>query len=260
MRRLEIGADPDSAPRTVTLPAAWEDGAAAALAALAPGEGPVSAGGRGARLVRSRLGVELEKRALRLLLLRRAAPTEAVWPGRAADDPGYVLNLPAFLTGDGHFDVEAFAAAVETAVEVLTVLAPAARDLSIGMADLSRLLAASRDSLRHGRGARRGPLPRRVAARARGCRLGAIGRARSVAVGLPRAARALRDPRPGGGGAGGADRGDTAAFGDDGDPDARRGGGSAGGRDRRHRALLRLGFRGWRSDPHRARLAWRLAA
>jgi len=76
------------------------------------------------------------------LLLRRAAPTEPTWAGRAADDPGYVLNLPAFLTSDGYFDVEAFAAAAETAVEVLTALAPAARDLAIGMADLARLLAA----------------------------------------------------------------------------------------------------------------------
>src|ERR1700722_13133787 len=117
-RRIEIGADPDSPPRQVTLPAAWEDRAGAAdvwAAALEP---------------------ELRTRALRLLLSRRAAPTEAAWSGRATDDPGYVLNLPAFLTSDGYFDVEAFAAAVETAVEVLTVLAPAARDLSIGMADL----------------------------------------------------------------------------------------------------------------------------
>ena len=141
MRRLGIGADPDSVSRTVTLPAAWEDGAAAALAALAPGDAAVSVA-EAARMWAAPLGAELEKRALRLLLLRRAAPTEAVWSGLAADDPGYVLNLPAFLTSDGHFDVEAFAAAVETTVEVLTVLAPAARDLSVGMADLSRLLAA----------------------------------------------------------------------------------------------------------------------
>lgn len=140
-RRIEIGADPDSAPRPVTLPAAWEDHAAAGLAALAPGQGPVTVAGAADIWARP-LGPELEKRALRLLLLRRAAPTEAAWSGRAADDPGFVLNLPAFLTSDGQFDVEALAAAVETAVEALTVLAPLARDLSIGVADLSRLLAA----------------------------------------------------------------------------------------------------------------------
>ena len=139
-RRVEIGADPDSPPRSVTLPAAWEDGAAAALVALEPRDGPVSVAGAAA-IWAAPLGPELEKRALRLLLLRRGAPAEAAWSGRAADDPGYVLNLPAFLTSDGQFDVEAFATAVETAVEVLTTLAPAARDLSIGIADLSRLLA-----------------------------------------------------------------------------------------------------------------------
>jgi len=140
-RRVEIGADPDSALRLLTLPAAWEDHAGAALAALAPGRGPVTLAGA-TEIWAHPLGPELEKRALRLLLLRRAAPTEAAWSGRAADDPGFVLNLPAFLTSDGQFDVEAFAAAVETAVAALALLAPTARDLSIGMADLSRFLAA----------------------------------------------------------------------------------------------------------------------
>ena len=51
-RRIEIGADPDSPPRLVTLPAAWEDGAAAALAALAPGDGRDQPGRRGAGLGR----------------------------------------------------------------------------------------------------------------------------------------------------------------------------------------------------------------
>jgi ribonucleoside-diphosphate reductase alpha chain len=140
-RRIEIGADQDSPLRLVTLPAAWEDHAAAALAALAPGTGPVTLAGASATWA-SGLGPDLEKRVLRLLLLRRATPTEAIWSGRAADDPGFVLNLPGFLTSDGQFDVEAFGAAVETAIEALVVMAPTARDLSIGMADLSRLLAA----------------------------------------------------------------------------------------------------------------------
>jgi ribonucleoside-diphosphate reductase alpha chain len=140
-RRIEIGADQDAPTRPITLPAAWEDPAAAALAALAPGEGPVVLA-TAAEAWAGALEPELKKRALRLLLLRRAAPTEAAWSGPAADDPGYVLNLPAFLTGDAQFDVEAFAEAVETAVTVLNSLAPAARNLAIGMADLARLLAA----------------------------------------------------------------------------------------------------------------------
>jgi len=140
-RRIEIGADPDAASRLVTLPASWEDNAAAALAALAPGDGPVTLAAAAAGWTAS-LGPDLEKRVLHLLLLRRAAPTEATWVGRAADDPGFVLNLPAFLTGDAEFDVDAFAAAAATAIEALVVLAPAARELPVGMADLSRLLAA----------------------------------------------------------------------------------------------------------------------
>src|SRR5580704_4383963 len=140
-RRLEIGADPDSPPRQVTLPAAWEDRAAAALAGLAAGRQPVTLAGA-VDIWASALEPELRTCALRLLLSRRAAPTEAAWSGRATDDPGYVLNLPAFLTSDGYFDVEAFAAAAETAVDTLTALAPAPRDLAIGMADLARLLAA----------------------------------------------------------------------------------------------------------------------
>ena len=41
-RRMEIGADPDSPPRTVSLPVEWDDAAAAALAGLAPGSRPVT--------------------------------------------------------------------------------------------------------------------------------------------------------------------------------------------------------------------------
>jgi hypothetical protein len=42
LRRIRTGADPDATPRAIALPAAWEDEAAAALAALAPGEAPIS--------------------------------------------------------------------------------------------------------------------------------------------------------------------------------------------------------------------------
>src|SRR6185312_15593890 len=40
-RKAMAGADPDSPPRLVVLPAAWDDAAASAVAALAPGHGPV---------------------------------------------------------------------------------------------------------------------------------------------------------------------------------------------------------------------------
>ena len=42
MRRVMAGADPESPQRQVTLPAAWDDTAAAALAELAPGDGSVA--------------------------------------------------------------------------------------------------------------------------------------------------------------------------------------------------------------------------
>ena len=150
MRRTEASPEPDASPRAVTLPAAWDEWAAAALAALAPGKGPVSltvaaqawinpiaAAARDAGL-----DLPLADRLHRLLLLRRGAPTDAVWHLDAADGPGFVLNLPAFLDSDGQLDLAAFAEAVETAVLTLSFAAPGVRDIDVGMADLSGLLAA----------------------------------------------------------------------------------------------------------------------
>jgi len=42
LRRVTTAADPDSPPRQVTLPVEWDGHAAAALAALAQGEGPAA--------------------------------------------------------------------------------------------------------------------------------------------------------------------------------------------------------------------------
>src|SRR5215469_3145184 len=67
-RRIAIGADPDAKPRLVTLPAAWEDSAAGALAGLAPGDGAVAVAAA-ADVWAGALEPELKKRALRLLLL-----------------------------------------------------------------------------------------------------------------------------------------------------------------------------------------------
>jgi hypothetical protein len=149
MRRTDASADADAAPRPVTLPFSWDDSAAAALAALAPGDGPVAlavvaqawidpiaAAARDAGL-----DTPLADRLHRLLLLRRGAPTEAVWRLEAGDAPGFVLNLPAFLDSDGVPDLAGFADAVETAVLALNFAAPGVRDIDIGMADLAGLLA-----------------------------------------------------------------------------------------------------------------------
>lgn len=150
MRRTEAAADPDERPRAITLPAAWDDDAACALAALAPGAAAVTLAGAaqawigpiGDRAMRTGLDLPLADRLHRMLLLRRGAPFEAVWQGRAPDAPGFVLNLPAFLDGAGAFDAADFAEAAETAVLSLSVAAPGVAHIKVGMADLAGLLAA----------------------------------------------------------------------------------------------------------------------
>jgi hypothetical protein len=149
MRRTAAGADPDEPVRPITLPAAWDDTAATALAALASGKEPVTLVAAAqawiepiaARAVAAGIDLPLAERLHRLLLLRRGAPTEAVWQGRAGDVPGFVLNLPAFVDNAGHFDAAAFAEATETAVLALSFAAPGTRDIDVGMADLAGLLA-----------------------------------------------------------------------------------------------------------------------
>ena len=134
MRRVTVGADPDAPMRLVTLPAAWDDMAAAALAGLAPGEGPVMLAAAADAWIRPvaerarRAGLEapLAERLHRMLLLRHGAPSASVWQGQAAGVPGFVLNLASFQDGAGGFDAPAFAEAVETAVTALTLSAPAA--------------------------------------------------------------------------------------------------------------------------------------
>jgi ribonucleoside-diphosphate reductase alpha chain len=149
MRRVTAGADPDAPPRLVTLPAAWDDAAASALAALAPGEGPVTLAAAADDWIRPiaeralRAGIEapLAERLHRLLLLRHGAPTEPIWQGQAAPIPGFVLNLVSFHDPASGFDAPAFAEAVETAVTALTLATPSASRIAVSMADLSGLLA-----------------------------------------------------------------------------------------------------------------------
>jgi ribonucleoside-diphosphate reductase alpha chain len=153
MRRTEASPDPDASARPVTLPASWDDSAAAALAALAavfPNKGSVTLAGTAqawigpiaAAAADAGLEIPLADRLHRLLLLRRGAPTEAVWRLEADNGPGFVLNLPAFLDGDGQLDLADLAEAVETAVIALSFAAPHVRDIDVGIADLAGLLAA----------------------------------------------------------------------------------------------------------------------
>ncbi len=150
MRRTEASPDPDTSPRSVTLPVSWDESAAGALAALAPGKGPVTLadaaqawiGPIAAAAAQAGFDLPLADRLHRLLLLRRGAPTDAVWRQEAGDGAGFVLNLPAFLDSDGQLDCADLAEAVETAVIALNFAAPQVRDIAVGMADLAGLLAA----------------------------------------------------------------------------------------------------------------------
>jgi ribonucleoside-diphosphate reductase alpha chain len=149
--RLSAAADPDRPLRSVAIPASWDEDAGAALAALAPGDGPallprLAEGWIGRAAERAqRLGHPYPDRlasTLRdLLLARRLGPGVATWRG-GAEPLRMVLNLPAFLDAGGGFDHDGYAAAVATAVEALDALAQGkAERLSLGLADLSGWLA-----------------------------------------------------------------------------------------------------------------------
>jgi hypothetical protein len=127
----------------MVLPAVWDDTAAAALAALAPGEGPVTLAAAAEAWIApiAKQDAGLAERLHRLLLLRRAAPDAGLWRGEASAEPGFVLNLTAFHDAGAGFDVAAFGQAVETAVIALSLAAPGAARLRVRMADLARLLA-----------------------------------------------------------------------------------------------------------------------
>ena len=147
LRRTRAAADPDSPPRAVALPAAWGDGAAAALASLVPGAGPVSLPRAvEAWIARAANGApDLAEPLRALLLTRRGCPGAEAWRAGAkagAEPPRFVLNLPAFLEPDGGFDAAGYAGACATAVRALDRLAGGrARRLRLGFADLAGLLA-----------------------------------------------------------------------------------------------------------------------
>ncbi|MFC7554035.1 hypothetical protein ACFQU7_20275 [Pseudoroseomonas wenyumeiae] len=98
----------------MALPAAWEDEAAAALAALAPGQGSVSlpalaqgwigrlvAQGRKLSLLDEAGAAALSGALHALVLERRGAPGAATWRNEPKAEPRFVLNLPAFLDDAG---------------------------------------------------------------------------------------------------------------------------------------------------------------
>ncbi|WP_419895796.1 TSCPD domain-containing protein [Roseomonas sp. USHLN139] len=156
LRRTRAAADPDAPPRAIALPATWEQGAAEALACLAPGLGPVSlpslAEGWIARLSARAVqtgvleaidAVALAESLRQLVITRRGAPGASTWRGDAKVEPRFVLNLPAFLDATGGFDAAGYTAAVGTGVQALEALTGGrALRLRLGFADLAGLLAA----------------------------------------------------------------------------------------------------------------------
>ncbi len=156
LRRLRVGADPDAPPRPVAIPVAWDDDAATAIAALAPGEGAASlprmAEGLFARALSrgQKAGVVSERESHRLaegwralLLTRRGAPGLECWRGQPKAEARFVLNLPAFQEAEGGLDLEGLAEAARLGVRFLDAWAggKSAR-LRLGFADLAGLLAA----------------------------------------------------------------------------------------------------------------------
>ncbi|MGG5807903.1 hypothetical protein [Falsiroseomonas sp. CW058] len=154
--RLRASPDPDSPPRAVALPVAWEEEEASALAALAPGSAPVvfprlaegwiaplAMRGRKLGLLADAAEQDAFAEALRALLLdRRGAPSPAIWRGEAKGAARFVLNLPAFLEAGGGFDAAAYARAVAVGVRALDIWTGARHArLSLGFADLAGLLA-----------------------------------------------------------------------------------------------------------------------
>jgi hypothetical protein len=155
MRQVSARPDPEQPARQVTLPVSWDDDAASALAALVPGDGPVSLAGAAAvwlGLVAARAGQgpgpgqgqgqigDIAARLKSLLQQRRAAPNAAVWrcePGI----PGFVLNAAGFHDAASGYDVHGFAEAAGLAAKACRLLAPQAPRYEIGLAGLDDLLA-----------------------------------------------------------------------------------------------------------------------
>ncbi len=141
MRRVAAAPDPESLPRLVVLPASWEDEAAAGLAALLPGRGPVVLAQAADawiapldRAARGRGVAGLDGQLRELLLRRQLAPDAALWSGTAGGPVRLVLALSAFHDPQLGLDL----AALEAALDVLARLPEAA----VSPAGLDGLLAA----------------------------------------------------------------------------------------------------------------------
>ncbi len=152
MRQVAARADPDQAPRVVTLPVSWDDRAAEALAALVPGEGPVNlaaassvwltlVAGRARQAGQGRLaGSDMAAQLQDLLCRRRAAPNQAVWTSEPGT-PGFRVNAAGFHDAASGYDVAGFAEAARLVARASLLMVPGAVRIEIGLAGLDDLLA-----------------------------------------------------------------------------------------------------------------------
>lgn len=136
-RRVLAAPEPDAPPIAVTLPAAWDDGAATALAWMADGRHSLDL----ADLAEGWLGPlaaadpELAARMHGLLLRRRAAPAAASW--RLPDEaPRWRLNFGAFVD-----DMPALEAAGADIAASLAALASSRAGGTVEVTGLDALLA-----------------------------------------------------------------------------------------------------------------------
>ncbi len=153
VRLSAVDADPTGdglASARGVIPADWPDQCAQGLCAIRPPVGRaavsvVEATRDWTGLVEQRaalaglpagLGAQLEA-ALRD---RLAAPSLGIWRNVAEDVPGFLLNLPQFYDADRGFDHWRLAAVAQAAVTAVSVLAPEAQAIALGVSDLALLL------------------------------------------------------------------------------------------------------------------------
>lgn len=128
MRTVAVSSDPDDQTlRSVTLPAAWDDNAARALAQLSNHDGHLRLANEAARwvdLIDSTPGLDEEDilpvgRSLScLLLMRHMSPNKALWQRKTDEQLGFVIRVSGFVQGN-LFSPEQFIACLELACKSL---------------------------------------------------------------------------------------------------------------------------------------------
>ncbi len=142
-------ADPDAAPVTVRLPAAWGQTAADALAAILPGRDAIDIAREAeawiapiaARAQNLQISGTMAADLHDLIAGRRGAPSSGAWQADLFKLPGFVFNLNGFCDDAGLFDIAGFGAAVQLAVTALTLACPSAHRLQIGFTDFNLFIA-----------------------------------------------------------------------------------------------------------------------